>query len=74
MRATQAPDDIWLALTKMALRLINDLDAERAPPPPSEIADRALSALRDVRDIERYRSRLQSFVIDIVDDEFTAPQ
>src|SRR6476469_10021584 len=38
------PDDVWLTLTKMALRPINKLGAERTRLPASEIADSELSA------------------------------
>lgn len=63
----QTPDDVWLALTKMALRLINDLDAEATPMPASEIAGAALSAFGDIRDIGKYRQRLETFVHDILE-------
>lgn len=68
MRIMQAPDDVWRALTTMALRLLNDLDAELAPVLPSEIADRTLSLFGDVRQIEGYRVRLEAFVADMVEE------
>ena len=67
------PEDVWRALTRMALRLINDLDVERTPMPASSIAEAAISAFRDVRGIERYRERLEAFVGDVLDDSSTAP-
>lgn len=69
----QTPDDVWRALTKMALRLINDLDAESAHLPADEIADSALSAFRDVQNVEQYRQRLEVFVRDILDDTPLSP-
>ena len=67
------PVDVWRAVTRMALRLINDLDVERTPMPASSIAEAAISAFRDVPGIERYRERLEAFVGDVLDDSSTAP-
>jgi hypothetical protein len=69
----QTPDEVWLALTKTALCLINDLDAERMPRPPSEIADSALTSWGGVRGVEQYRARLEAFVRDILDEPSTMP-
>lgn len=67
------PEDVWRALTRMAMRLMNDLDAERIPMPASSIAEAAISAFRDVPGIEQHRERLEAFVRDTLDESPTAP-
>jgi hypothetical protein len=58
----KTPDDAWLALTRMALRLMRDLSDERQPIDPGEVVDATLAAFPDVRDVYQYRDQLEAFV------------
>ncbi len=49
------------------VNVLRDLEVEDDSRTPAEVADAALSAFSDVRDIESHRARLEPFVRDVGD-------